>query len=90
VQPLVVLVLMPLLLGVACELVFRDTRNASFATALVTPIAVYFCIEALDPSGTWNWLATLLVSPLAIAFALATVLLCFGRSQAPKRHRNGA
>jgi low affinity Fe/Cu permease len=52
---------------------------------------VYFCFKALDPDGTWSWLAALLVSPLVMAMALVTVLLWFGRSRVRKRSsRNGA
>jgi len=47
---------------------------------------VYACLATLDPGGTWNWLATFLVSPLAIAFSLATVLTVFGHREG--RHRN--
>jgi hypothetical protein len=41
----------------------------------------------LAPPELWTWLAVLLVSPLAIASALATVLLVYGRSQARRRRR---
>ncbi|HEX8012532.1 MAG TPA: hypothetical protein VF814_16600 [Casimicrobiaceae bacterium] len=89
-EPLVVLILLPVLIGVAAELVFRDTIRASAVATIVSPTLVYFCLIGLDPGGTWNWLATLLVSPLAIALALAGVMVCFGRAQVRKRpRRNG-
>jgi hypothetical protein len=90
VQPLVVLFLLPVLIGVASEMLFRDTAKASLAAALASPLVVYLCLVTLDPDGTWNWLATLLVSPLAIAFSLASVLICFGRAHPRRPHRNGA
>jgi hypothetical protein len=91
VEPLAVLVVMPVLVGVAAELVFRDTTRASLAAALMSSLAVYVCLATLDPGGTWNWLATFLVSPLAIALSLAAVLTSFGyldgrHGQRKRRH----
>ena len=89
-EPLAVLIVVPVLVGVAAELLFRDTSRASLAAAILSSVAVYACIASRDPGGTWNGLATFLVSPLAIAFSLATVLTCFGyregRRRHPKRH----
>ena len=85
-QPLAVLVVLPVVIGIAAELVFRDTARASLAAALLSSLAVYGCLATLDPGGTWNGLATFLVSPLAIAFA-ATVLTCFGYREGRHRHR---
>jgi hypothetical protein len=87
-EPLVVLVLLPVLIGVVSEMLFRDTTHASLAAAVGTTLVVFLCLWYLDPDGTWNWLAALLVSPLAIASTLAAVLICYGRSQAPRR-KNG-
>jgi hypothetical protein len=90
-QPLAVLIVLPVLIGVASVALFRDTTRASCAATFLSPLVVYVCLRALDPDGTWNWLATLLVAPLAIALALAAVMFCVGRPQPRKRpHRNGA
>lgn len=86
-EPVAVLVLLPILIGVVSELVFRDTTHASFAAALGTTLVVFLCLRMLDSEGTWNWLAALLVSPLAIASALATVVLVYGRSQVRRRRK---
>ena len=76
------------LLGLARE---ADPARASLAATIVSPTVVYICLTTLDPGGTWNWLATLLVTPFAIALALAAVMVCFGRSQVRRRpRRNGA
>ena len=80
--PLVVLVIMPALIGLASAMVFRKIKGASFAAALGSPLAVYLWVTAIDPSDTWSPLATLLVAtgaPLVIALAVTTVLLCAGR-----------
>jgi hypothetical protein len=77
--PFLVLFLLPLLFGVACALLFRRMRSASFAAAIGSPLAVYLWVGIVDPADTWSPLATLLVSPLVIAVAVTTVLLCAGR-----------
>jgi hypothetical protein len=84
VEPLIVLVLLPVLIGVGAEVLFRDTLRASLAAALLAPVLVYVCITTLDPTGTWNWLASLLFAPLAMALALGAVMACFGRIHARK------
>jgi hypothetical protein len=90
-KPLLILVLLPVLIGVVSNTVFRAIRNAAFAAALGAPIVVYVCFKALDPGGTWSWLAALLVSPLVMSMALVTVLLWFGRHRARRRSSdNGA
>lgn len=86
-QPFAVLVVMPVLVGLAAELLFRDTTRASAAAAAASSILVYACLAALDPGGAWNGLATFLVSPLAIAFSLATVIACFGYIEGRSRRR---
>lgn len=89
-EPLAVLIVLPVVVGVAAELLFRDTSRASFAAAVVSSLSVYTCLRLLDPDGAWNGLATFLVSPLAIAFSLATVLTCFGWFEGrrhPRKHR---
>ena len=90
-EPFVVLLVLPVVIGVASVALFRDATKAACAATFASPLLVFGCLRTLDPGGTWNWLATLLVAPLAIAFSLATVMVCFGRSQVRKRHRrNGA
>lgn len=82
-----VLVLLPMLVGIASELVFRDIVHASLAAALISGVAVYTCLNLLDPGGTWNALAGFLVSPLVIAFSLVAVLTCFGHFEGRRTHR---
>lgn len=87
-QPLAVLIVMPVVVGVAAELLFRDRSRASLAAAVVSSLSVYACLRLLDPDGTWNWLATFLVAPLAIALSLATVLTCCGYFEGHRRKRS--
>ena len=90
-KPLLILILLPVLIGIVANALFRAIRNATFAATIGAPIVVYVCFKALDPVGTWSWLAALLVSPLVIALALVTVLLWYGRSRVRKRGSwNGA
>jgi CHASE2 domain-containing sensor protein len=85
-EPVTVLIVLPVVFGVAAELMFRDTTRASLAAAILSSLSVYACLALLDPGGTWNGLATFLVSPLAIAFSLATVLTTFGHLEGRRRH----
>ena len=84
-QPLAVLVVFPVLIGIASQLAFGDARKAACAAMFGAAIVVFGCLVASDPGGTWNWLAALLVMPLPIALALAAVVLCHGRSRV--RHK---
>jgi hypothetical protein len=90
-KPILILVLLPVLIGVVANTLFRGIRSATLAATIGAPVVVYFCLWALDPDGTWSWLAALLVAPLVIAMALVTVLLWYGRSRVRKRNSwNGA
>ncbi len=90
-KPLLVLVFLPVLIGFASTALFPSVRSAAFAATLGAPIVIYICFKALDPDGTWSWLAAFLVAPLVISMALVTVLLWFGRSTGRKRSSwNGA
>lgn len=84
-KALVLLLLLPVLAGFVAELVFRDARRASFAAAVASGLLVVAGVVALDPAGTWNWTAALLVSPLPIALGVVTVLYCYGRLQMRRR-----
>ena len=86
-EPLAVLIVLPLVVGAVAERMFRDTSRASLAAALVSSLSVYACLHHLDPSGTWNGLAAFLVAPLAIAFALGSVLVCFGHFEGRRAQR---
>ena len=90
-EPLVVLFVLPVVIGIVAEALLRDTSRASCVATFASPLVVYLCLMYRDPDGTWNWLATLLISPLAIALALAAVMVCFGRAHVRRHpHRNGA
>ena len=83
-KALVLLLLLPVCIGFVSEMVFRDAKRASFAAALGSALAVFLGVIVLDPAGTWNWIAALLVSPLPIALGVVTVLYCYGRLQMRK------
>lgn len=86
-EPFAVLIVLPLVVGAVAERLFRDTSRASLAAAVVASTSVYACLHHLDPTGTWNALATFLVAPLAIAFALASVLFCYGHFEGRRARR---
>ena len=85
-EPLIILVVLPVLIGVTAELIFRDTKRASLAAALGCAMVVFLCLTYLDPVGTLSWLAALLVAPFALALSLAAVFVTFGHG--PPRKRN--
>ncbi len=86
-EPLAILFVLPALAGVTAEIVFRDARNASIAAVIASILIVCVGLKALGSAETWNWLAAILVLPLPIAFALAAVVVLYGRSHVPRRHR---
>jgi hypothetical protein len=83
----VFLLVLPVLIGFASEMVFRDAKRASFAAALGSVLIVFLGVIGFDPAGTWNWVAALLVSPLTMALGVVTVLYCYGRLQMRKPGR---
>ena len=87
-EPLLVLVALPVLIGTASELVFRDAKKASLAATLGTAIALCLCVYLLDAQTRWSVLAALLVSPLPIACAVATALFLYGHLQERERRRH--
>jgi cytochrome bd-type quinol oxidase subunit 2 len=80
VEPLVVLILLPMAVGALAEAAFRDAKRASLVAAVGTALAVGIAVQALDRNESWSWVAALLVSPLPIALAIATVLFWYGRT----------
>lgn len=84
-QPIVILFLLPLLVGVASHAALRDAKRASLAAVAGTLVALALCVDALDPASRWSWIAGLMVSPLPIAVAVAAVLVCHGRQEGHRR-----
>lgn len=89
-KPLVIILVLPVLIGIASEYYFRDAKKASFAAALGAVLVVFVGVTVLDLDGTWNWVAALLLSPLPVAFGVVTVLFCYGRLQMRRRRGHGA
>jgi hypothetical protein len=85
VNAFVVFFVLPILIGGGAKLLVHSIRGASFAAAVAAPVSAFLCIRAFDPEDAWTWLAALLVSPLVMALAVITVLLCHRRARAAKR-----
>ena len=83
--PFLVLVAFPVLIGIAAELIFRDARRATLAAGLGAATLTCVSVQVLDSDAAWTWLAALLVSPLPIAFAVATALFWYGHMEARSR-----
>jgi cytochrome bd-type quinol oxidase subunit 2 len=86
VEPLLVLVVLPVAIGALAEAAFRDAKRASLAAAAGSLVAVCVAVQALDRDASYSWLAAALVSPLPVALAVGTVLFLYGRTTA-RRHR---
>lgn len=86
-KALVVLVVVPVLIGIAAELVFHDARRASLAATLGSALAVALSVQALDATAEWSWVAAVLVVPVPIAFAVGTALLIYGHWQGGRHGR---
>ena len=90
-EPLLVLVVLPVAIGALAEAAFRDARRASIVAAVGSVLAVGIVVQALDRNESWSWVAAALVSPLPVSFAIATVLFWYGRATSRRRrHRHGA
>lgn len=87
-EALLVLIVVPAVIGVAAELVFRDTAHASLVAAVGSLAALFACLRYLEPEGSMSWLAALLISPFSIAFSLVAVLWSFSRLH-PRKRRDG-
>ena len=86
-EPLFVLVILPVLIGALAEATFRDAKRASLAAATGAALAVAVAVQALDRNESWSWVAAVLVSPLQIALAVATVAFWHGRDHSRRpRH----
>jgi hypothetical protein len=83
---LLVLVVLPVLVGVAAEALFREPRRASLAAVIATAVVTCLAVLVLDRGDAWSWIAGLMVLPLSIALAVAATLVCDGRMHLPPRH----
>lgn len=90
VEPLLVLVILPVLIGASAEAAFRDAKRASLAAAAGTALAIVVVVQALDHNESWSWIAAVLVSPLPIALAVGTALFWWGRTHPRRRPSRGA
>jgi uncharacterized membrane protein len=87
VQPLLILLVFPIVAGIVAEMIFRDARNASLAAAIGAVLITCISVQLLAPDATWNWIAALLVSLLPISIAVTAALFWYGRRQSPPRHQ---
>jgi len=86
-EPLIVLVVIPVMIGVVAELLFRNARAATLAATLGTLALIALTVHVLGSDTGWGWFAALLVSPLPIACSVATALLAYGHLQERHRHK---
>ena len=87
-EPLFVLVILPVLIEALAEAAFRDAKRASLAAATGTALAVVVAVQALDRNESWSWIAAVLVSPLPMSLAVGTALFWWGRTHSRRRRRS--
>jgi uncharacterized membrane protein len=86
-EPLLILVVLPALIGSVAEFVFRDAKRATLTAAVGSILMVAVSVIVLDPAAKWGWIAALLVAPLPVAFAVAAVMYWYGRLNLHGRER---
>ena len=86
-RAVLVLAAAPVLIGLVASLVSSDARRASLLAACATGLFVSLAIRLTDADAAIGWLATLLVLPLPVACAIATVAFCVGRGERRSRGR---
>lgn len=86
-EPLLVLVILPVAAGALAEAALRDAKRASLAAAVSSALLVAVSVQWLDRDGAnWSWVAAVLVWPIPVALAIGTVLFWHGRTT-PRAHR---
>ena len=83
-RAILVLAVVPVLIGAAAWWSAREPRNGSLAAAIVTTLFLFIAAHVNDTDMALGWVATLLVLPLPIAFAVATVAFLSGRLGRPR------
>ena len=86
-RAILVLAIVPMLIGLAASLVAREARHASLVAGAASAVFVFIATRIADADFAIGWLATLLVLPLPVAFTIATVAFCSGRSPRPRGKR---
>jgi len=86
-EPLAILVVLPLAAGAAAACWFDDVRAATLAAVIVTAVGVCVLVALLDQGLRWGWIAALLTTPLTAAFAAAAALACHFQRDARRRRR---
>ena len=87
-EPLLILVVLPVIIGSVAEFVFRDAKKASLYAAVGSVLMVALSVIVLDPAARWGWIAAVLVAPLPVALAVAAVMFWYGRAGMSRRtHR---
>jgi hypothetical protein len=86
VKPALVLVVLPVLIGILAEAIFRDARRSSFAAVAGSAAMTLAAVLVLDTGSAWNWLAAVMVLPIPISIAVCVAQFCYGRMGRSPRH----
>ncbi len=77
-EPLLILVVFPAIIGTVTEFVFRDAKRATLASGLGSALMVAVSVIVLDPAAKWGWIAAVLVAPLPVGLAVAATMFWYG------------
>ena len=78
------LAVVPVLIGGAAWLSAREPKAGSLGAAIATTLFLFIAAHVEGADMALGWVATLLVLPLPIAFAVATVAFLSGRLGRPR------
>ena len=84
-RAVIVFALVPMLIGFAAAWVIREVKPAFLVAAIASIMFVFTAARVDDSEFAIGWLASLLVLPLPVACAIATVAFFAGRGT---RHRH--
>ncbi len=85
-QPILILFVFPVLVGIAAGSVMRDARNALLVAASGSIVVTCIAVQMLEIHALWHWIAALLVCLLPVSISVAVALFWYGHLSAPRRH----
>ena len=91
-QPLLILFVFPVLVGIAAGSLMckaRDVSNALLVAALASIVVTCIAVQMLEIHALWHWIAALLVCLLPVSISVAVALFWYGHLSAPRHHGRG-
>ena len=80
-RAVIVFAMVPMLIGFAASRLIPEVRRAFLVSALSVIVFIFIAAHVDDADAAIGWLASLLVLPLPVACAIATVAFFAGRHE---------